>query len=337
MPITTTTTSVILNLPSVLTISNLNSTIDIQGESVAFRNVNLILESVAAVSPTEASGLFVVFDNISDYTVQPAFATTGDYGIGISTCLSRLWRTPFVRPGGDGTSLPTGYGTDLPGRSIGGIVLTADDVPANRGYKIHQWLSKLAYDNITFRFLSPASIAGASATISQAYENHMSAVRITSGDTVATSVFVALKEALCGITTDALRVRKSLYSQMFAQDPARFDYGVSEGTGAPTTDPAYPNPSSFPFSTDASQPLPFMEGDEIRFLTNFVFNASAFSTDNNALTSDDSNNFNVNKLKLDSLLGNLQITPDSRVVEFRMRIGVGTMPGIISGANAGPA
>lgn len=322
-----TSKQVILNMPELLVVSAVSNTIELQGESVAFKNVNMVITNSTTVPLSEANNLFKVFDNGGNVDVTYSYPG-GALSPGFNVSLAGNWYIPDLT-----TDIAAGYSTSSPGASVGGLVLTNSTIPSSFTTSINNWLSKLVYDNITYRYLSPADIAGSSSfSTTSAYVQHMSAVTIGNGTTgsagsgfttsaVSTSVFNALQTCLTGTNTG---VRRSLYEQMFTQDPVRFTYGGSAGAGIATDFIAYPtgfSTSNFSlstgFGTNSVQNMPFRANDELRFLTKFDFSQATLTP--NGQTYNPTTGTTYNTIATATLSG-VTITPDSRVVEFRVRI-----------------
>lgn len=216
------TTKVVLNVPDLLVVSNIDNSIEIHGEAVSFKNVNLILNPSTTLPIDAATSLFTVRDDGYQLDVDPRYPDI--INVAINTSLGGRWFIPgycsnvTLVPSNSIPGYTQGYTVSLPGQAVGGLVVTADEIPADRDYTLNQWLSKLVYDNVTYRFLSPADVAGIDTNIT--YEQHMSAVTINKGnnDNTAWKVYGALKTCFL----ENQNVRNSLYEQMFSQDPDRF-------------------------------------------------------------------------------------------------------------------
>lgn len=332
----TTSKQVILNVPDLLVVQNVSNTIEVHGETVAFRNVNLVLTNSTPVPVATASSMFTVYDNGSDVNVTAAAFPTQ-----ILDSLKGGWYIPSNASNANisAGTFGAGYTTTVPGAAQGGIMLTNDSVPSSFSTSISRWLGKLVYDNVTYRYLSPADIAGIS--FSSSYVQHMMSVAVGSGatntqpgggsDAVATSVYNALNTSLTGTNSG---VRRSLYEQMLTQDPVRFTYGgtlATNGAGVSTDYSAYPigfSSSTFNlasgFGTDSRQNMPFRTDDELRFLTQFKFSQSSI-TPSSSLSTDPTASIGGNKYatvstSISNFLSNVVIIPDDRVIEFRLRI-----------------
>jgi hypothetical protein len=183
--------------------------------------------------------MFSVLDNGSEVVV--AVKTDAVLPAHFLAILKSTWCIPATFQ--SSTVIETGYRFTSPG-AVTGIVLVDDHVGgAQNAFSVNNLIAKMAYDNVVYRWLDPADVEGAYGL--GGYEQQMNAVSInnaTSNDLpaicnpvdsvgnnkTAQSVWDALSASLTAATDSAGKVRRSLYEQMFSQDPARFAYATSE-------------------------------------------------------------------------------------------------------------
>lgn len=260
---------IVLNVPDMLVVSNVANTVEVHGETVSFKNVNLVVtnegDNVTNIPTNDATSMFEVKDGGNDIVVNALLTQIPD---SFKTAMrSQNWKMPanFDIAGIIGQS-SAGYGTAFPGQAMGGIMLTRDQVKTN--HYINEWLAKMVYDNIVYRYLSPADVAGLPAAGQSSYLQHMNAVTIGSSNTTDTTVSDSVYSALSSSLTGNAGIRKSLYEQMFTQDPVRFMTGgasdikstlVSSTSGATTFN--MPNSGTTTYSTPSSMEYNFGSGD----------------------------------------------------------------------------